>query len=107
MDRKSEIVHEVALTRGSMLSKVTRKSRLGVNSSHHQAVSRLAEPFQVTARSADGVVEAMELKPDAAHMLPFMVAVQYHPERLFDRYPEHLALFQAFVRAAAVNGRSL
>jgi len=78
-----------------------------VNSSHHQAVSRVARPFQVTARSADGVIEAMELKANAMRALPFLVAVQYHPERLFDRYPEHLALFQHFVKAAALSSGSL
>jgi putative glutamine amidotransferase len=107
MDRKSEVVHSVALTRGSLLARISRKSRFGVNSSHHQAVSRVAKPFQITARSADGVIEAMELKPNATHPLPFMVAVQYHPERLFDRYPEHLALFQQFVRAAALGRGSI
>lgn len=103
MDRKSEVVHSVALTRGSLLARISGKSRVGVNSSHHQAVSRVATPFQATARSADGVIEAMELKSNATPPLPFMVAVQYHPERLFDRYPEHLALFQQFVRAAALS----
>jgi putative glutamine amidotransferase len=103
MDRKSEVVHEVALTRGSLLAKVSGRLRLGVNSSHHQAVSRVAKPFQVTARSADGIIESMELRGNAARTLPFMVAVQYHPERLFDRYAEHLALFQAFVKAAAFS----
>lgn len=105
MDRKSEVVHSVALTRGSMLAKITGKSRLGVNSSHHQAVGRVAKTFQVTARSADGVIEAIELRGNAAPALPFMVAVQYHPERLFERHAEHLALFQEFIKAAAADTR--
>ena len=64
MDRRSEMVHEVRLTRGSLLSKITGKRTLGVNSTHHQAVGRVAAPLQVTAVSADGVVEGMELKPE-------------------------------------------
>ncbi|HMJ89461.1 MAG TPA: gamma-glutamyl-gamma-aminobutyrate hydrolase family protein [Candidatus Acidoferrum sp.] len=101
MDRKNECVHEVALTRGSLIWKIARNSKLGVNSSHHQAVDRVAEPFEVTARSSDGIIEAMELKPDAAQVLPFFLAVQFHPERLFDRYSGHLGLFKMFVKAAA------
>ena len=34
------MVHEVALTPGSLLAKIMRKRVLGVNSSHHQAVVR-------------------------------------------------------------------
>jgi len=100
MDKKNDCVHEVALTRGSLMWKIATKSELGVNSSHHQAVERIAEPFEVTARSSDGIIEAMELKPDAAQVLPFFLAVQFHPERLFDRYGGHLGIFKAFVKAA-------
>ena len=99
MDRRSEKVHEVRLTRGTLLSKITGQRTLGVNSTHHQAVGRVAEPLQVTATSADGVVESMELKPEAARSLPFLLAVQFHPERLVDRYPEHRAIFHAFAQA--------
>jgi putative glutamine amidotransferase len=59
-DKKSEVVHEVRLTEDSLLAKITGKRKMGVNSSHHQAVGNLAAPLQVTARSKDGVVEAME-----------------------------------------------
>jgi putative glutamine amidotransferase len=103
MDRRSEVVHEVRLTRESLLFKITRRRKLGVNSTHHQAVGRVAEPLQVTAVSGDGVVEGMELKPAAARLLPFLLAIQFHPERLADRYPEHRAVFRAFTRACKVN----
>src|SRR5512138_1852941 len=48
MDRRSEVVHEVRLTRESLLFKIASKKSLGVNSTHHQAVGRVAEPLQVT-----------------------------------------------------------
>jgi putative glutamine amidotransferase len=105
MDKKNECVHEVALTRGSLIWKITGKSELGVNSSHHQAVERVAEPFEVTGRSADGIIEAMELKAEAAQVLPYFLAVQFHPERLFDRYKGHLGLFKSFVKAAAASNK--
>ena len=44
MDRRSEIVHDVRLTAGSLLAKITGKRKLGVNSTHHQAVARVAGP---------------------------------------------------------------
>jgi len=103
MDKRSDIVHEVQLTRESLLSKITGKRTLGVNSTHHQAVGQVAELLQVTGTSEDGIVESMELKPQASHLLPFMVATQFHPERLVDRYPEHRAIFRAFTQACALS----
>src|ERR1043166_5907307 len=100
MDRKNDIVHDAELTADSLLANITKQKKLGVNSSHHQAIGELAEPFVVTARSEDGVIEAMELKPGAAH-LPFFLAVQFHPERLCARHAEHRRLFEHFVRASA------
>ena len=103
MDKRSEIVHEVRLTPGSILAKITAKQTLGVNSTHHQAVGRVAEPLRVTAASQDGVVEGLELKPGAAHGLPWLLSVQFHPERLANRYPAHQAIFRTFTRACQLN----
>ncbi len=58
---------------------------------HHQAIDRVAEPLVVTARSADGVIEAVELPG-----VPFGLAVQWHPEET----GEDLRLFRGLVEAA-------
>ena len=105
MDKRCAKVHEVSLTPGSLLSKITGKRILGVNSTHHQAVDRPADILAVTARSSDGVIEGLQLKPEAARLLPFMLSVQFHPERLADRHPEHHALFVAFAKACAPKRR--
>jgi putative glutamine amidotransferase len=105
MDKRSEIVHDVHLTGDSLLAKITGSRTLAVNSTHHQAVDRPAEPLAITGRSPDGVVETMQLKPELAHLLPFMLAVQFHPERLADRYAAHRAIFKAFTRACVANRR--
>lgn len=103
MDKRSEIVHEVRLTPGSILAKIARKQTLGVNSTHHQAVGRVAAPLRVVARSRDGVVEGLELKPGAGRGLPWLLSVQFHPERLADRYPAHQAIFRAFTRTCQLD----
>ena len=105
MDRKSRVVHEVSLTPGSLLAKIAGRSRLGVNSTHHQAVDRVAGSLRVTATSADGLIEGLEQDPAASPQLPFLVAVQFHPERLCDRMPVWQALFCSFVRASAASRR--
>jgi putative glutamine amidotransferase len=103
MDRRSDIVHEARLTPGSLIAKIAGRHRLGVNSTHHQAVARVAGPLKVTAVSDDGIIEGLELRPGVAKMLPFLLSVQFHPERLADRYPEHRAIFQAFTRACVLS----
>lgn len=99
LDRRHEIVHHARLTEGTLLANITGQQSLGVNSTHHQAVDQVAEPLRVTARSDDGVVEAMELRPEFAGWLPYLLTVQFHPERLAARHPAHQALFDRFVRA--------
>lgn len=49
-----------------------------VNSSHHQSVLRPGRGLRVTARAADGVVEAVELEDRSK----WVVGVQWHPERM-------------------------
>ena len=102
-DKEGEaLTHEVPLTAGSLLSKITGKRTLGVNSSHHQGVLEPAEPFAAVARTEDGIVEAMELKPEMANSSPrppFFLAVQFHPERLVIKHAEHQAIFSRFVEA--------
>jgi putative glutamine amidotransferase len=101
--------HEVPLTAGSLLSKITGKRTLAVNSSHHQGVLEPAEPFAAVARTEDGIVEAMELKAGALNgspQLPFFLAVQFHPERLVIKHPEHQAIFSRFVEACVSQGRA-
>lgn len=100
-ERRAFKVHEVSLTPDALLAKITGKRVLGVNSTHHQAVDQPAGVLRVSARSDDGVIEALELKAEVARRLPFLLCVQFHPERLADRHPEHQAIFAAFAKACA------
>jgi putative glutamine amidotransferase len=103
LDLAGKIVHDVALTANSLLAKITGKKILGVNTSHHQAVVETAEPLTATARSSDGIIEAMELKPGASKKSPFLLSVQFHPERLAEKFAEHRAIFSSFVKACVRN----
>ena len=103
MDKPRELVHEATLTPGSLVSKICKASILGVNSTHHQAVLQPAEPFVATAQSQDGIVEVMELKPELAAKMPFLLSVQFHPERLVHKHARYGAIFQKFVEACGKN----
>jgi putative glutamine amidotransferase len=89
------IAHEVTIEAGTRLFEIIGKSKVRVNSFHHQAAKVIAPGLKVTAHAAgDGLVEGLEL-PDQR----FFLGVQWHPECLHN-YPEHQALFKAFVEAA-------
>jgi putative glutamine amidotransferase len=103
LDKPMDLVHEVTLTGGSLLSKICKTSVLGVNSTHHQAILEPAKPFVATALSLDGIVEAMELQPELADGMPFLLSVQFHPERLVQRHARYGAIFEKFVKACGKN----
>jgi putative glutamine amidotransferase len=100
-----KIVHDVQLKPGSAIAKITGRRRLGVNSTHHQAIREPADPFIATARSRDGLVEAMELKSEFAAAMPFLLAVQFHPERLLEKGAHYLNMFRSFVNACRTAPR--
>lgn len=86
--------HKVSLIEGGMLHRIWQRSRLGVNSYHHQAIKDLGEGLEVTAVSTDGVIEGISLKEAA-----FVNGVQWHPEFFNASTPENQALMAAFYSA--------
>jgi putative glutamine amidotransferase len=64
-----------------------------VNSLHHQAVKRVGRGLKVTARSEDGLVEAVE----SADEYPFLMAVQWHPEEMVNSSAEQREIFVRFL----------
>ena len=79
----------VVLTEPGSMVRDLFGARTEVVCSHHQSLDRLGHGLAVTARSEDGVVEAVEL---AGHR--FVLGVQWHPEASGDR-----TLFEALVEA--------
>jgi gamma-glutamyl-gamma-aminobutyrate hydrolase PuuD len=49
----------------------------------------------------------MELRPEAARLLPFLMSVQFHPERLVKRHPEHRKIFASFILACDLNRKKV
>ena len=72
---RSEPTHSVTIEPASTLFNIYNREKLFVNSFHHQAVSDSGERFRVTARSADGIVEAIESREYKS-----ILGVQWHPE---------------------------
>ena len=91
--------HTIEIVANSRLNQITGKQRDEVNSAHHQAVREKGEGFEVTARTQEGIIEAMENRSKR-----FVLGVQYHPERMIETsdFLEHRRrLFEAFIEAAS------
>lgn len=99
--RRTERVHAVDVDADSQLASILAETRLVTNSSHHQAIDRVASGLTVVARSPDGIIEAVEATDPAW----WLMAVQWHPEELTATIEDwDRRLFAAFaqeVRAAA------
>lgn len=96
----TNLSHTVTVAPGSLLRRIVRSASMRVNSSHHQSVNAVAPSLIASAQASDGIVEAIE---SPAHR--FFLGIQWHPEFLFDRYPLHRRLFEAFLRAARATDR--
>ena len=92
-------VHEVSVVKGTKLCGIIGES-VPVNSYHHQGVKKPAKELTPSAYSPDGLVEAAELRSRR-----FVLAVQWHPEWLFEKDDKSARLFKAFV-SAALNSKN-
>jgi putative glutamine amidotransferase len=100
----AETRHSVEAVNGSLLHSCTREIAGTVNSSHHQAADRLGAGLRVTARSDDGVIEAIERTIPG----PFFLLIQWHPERMADHEGAYAtAIRQQFVSSLNQNARGV
>lgn len=88
--------HTVDIVPGTRLAAILDRQEMRVNSLHHQAVKVPGQGMVVSASSRDGVIEAVEISS-----FPFVMGVQWHPERLFVDDVASQRLFSAFVQVAA------
>ena len=85
--------HQVTIEPDSLLAAVTGRQAGTVNSAHHQAIDGLGGGLRVNCRAVDGTIEGIEwAEPDGK---PFMLAVQWHPERMFMGGMSDVELYRA------------
>jgi putative glutamine amidotransferase len=75
-------IHEVKIVEGTTLQNISDLSNGNVNSSHHQAIDKLANGLKVNCKANDGTIEGIER---SGSNKPFLLAVQWHPERMEDQ----------------------
>ena len=84
-----------------MLKRISRVLDGEINSAHHQSVEKIAAVFTPTATSPDGIIEAFEWGDASLGGKPFLLAVQWHPERMSYDSPFSLPIAQHFLFEAA------
>ncbi len=73
--------HEVHVEAGTLLKKITQQLDAPVSSAHHQAIDQIAPGMKISAHSSDdNVIEAFEWED--LQQKPYLLAVQWHPERM-------------------------
>lgn len=72
--------HEVRVYSNGLLGTISGVESGTVNSNHHQAVDRLADDLRVLAIASDGIIESIGWADTLKK--PFLLGVQWHPERM-------------------------
>jgi putative glutamine amidotransferase len=91
---RDAIIHELLVEPDSLLARTVGRSRIGVNSLHHQAVREVGGALRAVAKSSDGLIEGVEARDDR-----FVIGVQCHPEELAGKEDWAAALFAGLVKA--------
>lgn len=74
-------IHEIKIEQSTLLHSISHINSGNVNSSHHQAIDKLGKNLKVNCKAGDGTIEGIE-RSEKGH--PFLLAVQWHPERMGD-----------------------
>lgn len=92
---RHQFAHSIQVEAGSRMEKIFGQRELVSNSLHHQGISKAGKGIIISGRSEDGLPELMEVVDH-----PFMLAVQCHPEELYQSEPVWAKLFQVFIAAS-------
>jgi len=100
-----DCVHPVSIEKGTLLHKICGADTAVVNSSHHQAADKHGRGLKVSARSEDGVIEAMELEDNSEN---FFLLVQWHPERMAENSgPPASGILKQFIKSIKTHHKHL
>ena len=90
-----EVNHEIVLVDTCSLIFPLGIDTIMVNSWHHQGLKIMPNHLRVIARSFDGLPEAVVMD---TFIHPFMIAVQFHPERLGKDNIIHVRMRESFYK---------
>ncbi len=88
------VLQKYSLDANSKVAQLAGVTEMSGKSYHHQAVGRIGKGLTVVGKGEDGIIEALE-----ATDRPWMIGLQWHPERTFEDSATH-KLFVSFIEAA-------
>ena len=94
---KEEASHSVLVENNTVFAGIVKERMLMVNSSHHQAIKKVAEGFRVAGKSPDKIVEVIE-KIDSEN---WILGVQFHPETRVLQDNAMRKIFRSFIDEAS------
>ena len=68
--------HNITISDGGLLNKITGEEEVNVNSLHAQGIDKIGNGLVIEAVASDGIIEALSLKSRDQ----FALGVQWHPE---------------------------
>jgi putative glutamine amidotransferase len=97
-DSSLDLPHTVLFPENSPLRRIIGDDRLKVGCHHHQAIKTLPAGYVLAAVSeGDGIIEAICLPNLDEH---FVLGLQWHAERSFEKDERNALIFKAFVEQA-------
>ena len=80
MTNYEDCFHDVSLVKGTLLEEISGINHGITNCNHHQGIDVLSDNFVAMAYTNDGLVEAIGYTNNDNK--PFLLGVQWHPERM-------------------------
>lgn len=90
--------HRLFIEDNTLLKQISGVDSALVNSNHHQGIDRLSKELKPSGYTRDGIIEAYEWKD--VSFKSWMMAVQWHPERLERNHSMSKPLATEFLNAA-------
>ena len=87
-EKRYRPAHNIRVTKGGLLNKITGEEEVNVNSLHAQGIDQLGDDLAIEALAPDGIIEAVSLKKADQ----FALGVQWHAEwpRPIDSFNEKI-----------------
>ena len=84
-------LHEVNITKNSLLYKILKQDKILVNSRHKSSLTNTS--YLINAKSIDNIIEALELSNHK-----FFLGLQWHPENLYNIDRNSKKIFDYFIK---------
>lgn len=91
---RESIAHDVDITQGTVLHDIIGHDRIGVNTSHREAIVVASDKVIINAIAPDTTIEGLEI-PN----YKFAVGVQWHPELLYQDYDHQMRIFNRLIES--------